>query len=76
MYIREVAVARAPDIVLGHLQKRGGEEREIRRIGIFAGDSVTCGRLHAWLVHGAWRPQSEAAAQIADLCFRVAAVLP
>ena len=76
MYIREVAVAHALCAVLAHLTEGRVEQQGVRRIEILAGDSVTCGRLHAWLSSGAWRLQSEAAAQIAALCDKVAEVLP
>ena len=66
----------ALEVLIEYLQGGGFEAKGIQRIEVFAGDSVTCARLHAWFMKGAWRLQSEAAAKIAQLCYKIAEMLP
>ena len=68
IYFREVAMACALELVWTHLTGSDTEKQSLRYIEVLAGDGVTCSRLHAWLPWGAWRPQSGAAARIAELC--------
>ena len=76
IYLREVAIVRALELVVAYLTERGDAAAELKRIEVSAGDSVVSGRLHAWFSRGDWIFQSAAASRLAAICCQVASILP
>ena len=76
IFIREVPIVHALDVVYSLLSRPGAATSRLENGETHAGDGAACGRRHSWFLRGDWRFQYAIPSNIASPCETVAEALP